>query len=75
MVTVDDRAQIWYQSICYYCDDVGWSACFRNALINVMIIIVNKCLFYYLYIVFNASTPIECGNEYKKTWQQFNNPC
>ena len=36
------------------------------ALINIMIIIINKCLFYYLYIVFKTSTPIEWGNEYKK---------
>ena len=28
------------------------------ALINIMIIIINKCLFYYLYIVFKTSTPI-----------------
>ena len=36
------------------------------ALINIMIIIINKCLFYYLYNVFKTSTPIEWGNEYKK---------
>ena len=30
-----------------------------------MIIIINKGLFYYLYIVFKTSTPIEWGNEYK----------
>ena len=36
------------------------------ALINIMIIIINKCLFYYLYIVFKTSTPIEWSNEYKK---------
>ena len=36
------------------------------ALINIMIIIINKCLFYYLYIVFKTSTQIEWGNEYKK---------
>ena len=36
------------------------------ALINIMIIIINKYLFYYLYIVFKTSTPIEWGNEYKK---------
>ena len=72
MVVVDGRAHIRYQNICYYCDDVGWSACFRNALINVMIININKCLFYYyLYIVFNTSTPIEWGNEYKKTWHRY----
>ena len=35
------------------------------ALINI-IIIINKCLFYYLYTVFKTSTPIEWGNEYKK---------
>ena len=35
-------------------------------LINIMIIIINECLFYYLYIVFKKSTPIEWGNEYKK---------
>ena len=35
------------------------------ALINIMIMIINKCLFYYLYIVFKTSTPIEWGNEYK----------
>ena len=33
------------------------------ALINIMIIIINKYLFYYLYIVFKTSTPIEWGNE------------
>ena len=31
-----------------------------------MIIIINKCLFYYLYIILNTSTPIEWGNEYNK---------
>ena len=31
-----------------------------------MIIIINKYLFYYLYIVFKTGTPIEWGNEYKK---------
>ena len=36
------------------------------ALINVMTIIISKCIFYYLYIVFKTSTPIEWGNEYKK---------
>ena len=35
-------------------------------LINTMIIIININLFYYLYIVFKTSTPIEWGNEYKK---------
>ena len=33
-----------------------------------MIIIINKYLFYYLYIVFKTSTPIEWGNEYKKKY-------
>ena len=41
------------------------------ALINIMIIIINKYLFYYLYIVFKTSTPIEWGNEYKKTWHRY----
>ena len=31
------------------------------ALINIMIIIINQCLFYYLYIVFKTGTPIELG--------------
>ena len=31
------------------------------ALINIMIIIINQFLFYYLYIVFKTSTPIELG--------------
>ena len=41
------------------------------ALINIMIIIINKCLFYFLYIVFKTSTPIEWGNDYKKTWNRY----
>ena len=42
------------------------------ALINIMIIIINKYLFYYLYIVFKTGTPIEWGNEYlKKTWHRY----
>ena len=44
MVVFDGQAHIRYQNICYYFDDVGWSACFRNALINVMIIIINIIL-------------------------------
>ena len=35
------------------------------ALINIIIIIINKCLFYYPYIIFQTSTPIEWRNEYK----------
>ena len=46
MVVADGRAHIRYQNFCNYRDvHVWWFARFGDGLINVMIIIIKKCLF------------------------------
>ena len=40
MVVANGRVHMRYQNICNYRDDIGWSAGFRNALINVMIMMI-----------------------------------
>ena len=60
-----DKSGRYRQVSLYHRDGKGWSACFRNALIDVILTIIKKCLFYYLYIIFNTSMPTQQDNEYK----------
>ena len=65
MVNAADQAHVRYQNICNHNAGVRWSARFRNILINVLIIIINKILFTSHIACFNTGTPTGWDNEYE----------
>ena len=65
MVNAADQAHVRYQGICNHNAGFRWSARFRNILINVLIIFINKLLFTNHIACFNTGTPTGWDNEYE----------